>query len=228
MSSGYILNWKGVIILLIIMLDLLTPAFSAQEGSNDLWFLISSYEDIGITVQELSQFLVAHGYNARAETSFVSVTLPSGGKVYLTPNGGAPGLADMWMSPPSGPTQPTRVSASYAVKKNATYHKTSDPDFIKSISRSVQFPVTPLGMCYEGSNEMGKIYKDLGYNVTYMYRQDNPGHEWVLVENDSSNMWLAVDSYFGIIKNSNDYYTASYSFPNPSYLALVNPQWRTG
>ena len=99
MSPSSILNKKRIIILLI-MLSLLTPAFQAQEGSNELWFLISSYEDIGITVQELSQFLVAHGYNARPETSYVTVTLPGGGKVYLTPNGGAPGLADMWMTPP--------------------------------------------------------------------------------------------------------------------------------
>lgn len=102
MSSGYILNWKTFIILLTLtcLLNLLTPAIHAQGGSNELWFLISSYEDIGITVQDLSQFLVAHGYNARPEMSYVTVTLTSGGKVYLTPNGGAPGLADMWMNPP--------------------------------------------------------------------------------------------------------------------------------
>lgn len=113
MSPTFILNKKRISIMLICLLSLLTPSLHAQEGSNELWFLISSYEDIGITVQDLSQFLVDHGYNARSEISYVTVALPEGGVVYLTPNGGAPGLADMWMNHLSQ----TLVSASCPVKK---------------------------------------------------------------------------------------------------------------
>jgi len=225
MSSGYLLTRKGFIILSIIVLELFIPSFHAERDTNDLWFFISSYEDIGITVNDLAKFLVAHGYNAKPEGSYVTVTISRGEKNYLTPNGGASGLADMWQNLPSVPTQPTIISIVYAIKINPTYHRTINSDFIGSMNRSVRFPVAPLGRCYEGSRVLGKIYKNLGYNVTYMYRQDNPGHEWILVEDDSSDRWLAVDSYFGIVIRS-DYYTASYSFPDPSYLDLVNPKWR--
>ncbi|VVB64982.1 Uncharacterised protein [uncultured archaeon] len=225
MNSRCLLTRKGLIILSIIVLDLFIPSFHTEVDTNDLWFLISSYEDIGITVDDLAKFLVAHGYNAKPEGSYVTVTLSGGKKNYLTPNGGASGLADMWQILPSEPTQPTIISKIYAIKKDPTYQRTFNSDFRESLNRSVRFPIAPLGRCYEGSKVLGKIYKNLGYNVTYMYRQNNPGHEWILVEDNSSDTWLAADSYFGTVINS-DYYTASYSFPDPSYLDLVNPKWR--
>lgn len=151
---------------------------------NDLWFLVSSYEDIGITVYDLAKFLIANGFDARPEGSHVMVKLSGGGKVYLTPNGGASGLADLWKNPLDESNEPIRVN--YApVKKNATYHRSYNPDFIKSVSRTVGFPVAPLGECKEGSEQIGRTYNELGYNVTYMYTPNNPGHEWTLIEDDS-------------------------------------------
>jgi len=37
---------------------------SCANEENDLWRLISSYEDFGITPNDLATFLKAHGYNA--------------------------------------------------------------------------------------------------------------------------------------------------------------------
>jgi len=225
MDSRVLLDRKGLVILSILVLQLFIPLIYAEEDANDLWLFISSYEDIGITVDDLAKFLVAHGYNAEPEGSYVTVTLSGGESVYLTPNGGSPGLADMWKDRPSQSTQPTLISSVRTVKKDPTYHRTLNSDFVSSINKTVRFPVAPLGMCFEGSKTLGKVYKNLGYNVTYMYHQNNPGHEWVLLEDDSSNKWIAVDSYFGT-EISGYYYTATYSFPDPSYLDYVNPKWR--
>ena len=54
---------------------------------NDLWLLISSYEDIGITVQDLAFFLATHGFDATPERSYVTVRFSEGSEAYLTPNG---------------------------------------------------------------------------------------------------------------------------------------------
>jgi len=51
---------KLLLALLVVSIILPAPAVDAEE--NDLWLLISSYEDIGITVQDLSFFLATHGY----------------------------------------------------------------------------------------------------------------------------------------------------------------------
>jgi hypothetical protein len=210
--------------LFLLMVALLLHSSHAEE-ENDLWLLISSYEDIGISLNDLATFLIAHGYNATPARSYVTVSLSGGNTVYLTPNGASPRLADLWMTPPEKPIGPIRVSYDEAIKKNATYVMSSNPEFVKTISRSVLFPLVPLGMCYEGSKQLGIIYTGLGYNVTYMFHPDEPGHMWTLVEDDGTETWLAVDSYYGVVTSS-DYYATSYSFPRFELLDLVNPQWR--
>jgi len=200
---------------------------SCANEENDLWLLISSYEDFGITPNDLATFLTAHGYNARLIKSYVTVKFSGGKEVYLTPNGASPRLADLWMTAPEKSIGPVRVSFDEAIKKDVTYAMSSNPVFVKSISRSVLFPLSPLGMCYEGSKQMGIIYTGLGHNIMYMFNPNNTGHEWVLVEDGSTNTWLAVDSYYGVM-TTGDYYTAPYSFQQFDLLDLVNPQWRIG
>jgi len=200
---------------------------SCANEENDLWLLISSYEDFGITPNDLATFLIAHGYNARLIKSYVTVKFSGGKEVYLTPNGASPRLADLWMTAPEKSIGPVRVSFDESIKKDVTYAMSSNPVFVKSISRSVLFPLSPLGMCYEGSKQMGIIYTGLGHNIMYMFNPNNTGHEWVLVEDGSTNTWLAVDSYYGVM-TTGDYYTAPYSFQQFDLLDLVNPQWRIG
>jgi len=214
----------GRLSVLVLILSLLQESSYANE-ENDLWLLISSFEDIGISANDLAAFLIAHGYNAKPTKTYVIVTFSGGKKAYLNPNGGYPGLADLWMIPPEKSSGPFKLVYDGAIKKNATYAMSSNLEFVKSISRSVLFPLVPLGMRYDGSKQLGIIYTGLGYNATYMFLPNNPGHEWVLVEDGSTNTWLAVDSYYGVMTSS-DYYTAPYSFPRFELLDLVNPQWR--
>ncbi len=210
----------------MLILALLQTSSHADE-ENDLWLLISSYEDIGISVSDLATFLTAHGYIAKPSRSYVTVNFHSGKEVCLTPNGGSPGLADFWMTPPEKPIGPVRIGPpDEAIKKNATYKMSSNPEFMKTISRTVLFPLVPLGMCYDGSKQLGTIYTGLGNNVTYMFNPTpDQGHEWILVDDGNTNTWLAVDSYYGVMTSS-DYYTASYSFPRFELIDMVNPHWR--
>ena len=220
-----------VLILALLSLILFSSICQASE-ENDLWLLLSSYEDIGITVKDLAFFMASHGYDATPELSYVTVKLPDGKEVYLTPNGGAPRLADLWMTPPNTQTGPVKVLSSDAIKINETYTKTNNEGFIETVGKYLIFPVTPLGMCYDGSQKLDDTYKSFGLHVIYLYIPSgfgNQGHLWVAVEDkDHPNTWLAVDSYFGVIKNDKDYYTAPYSFADFKYLDSINPKWRVG
>ena len=83
------------------MLLILYPSSCRASEENDLWLLLSSYEDIGITTKDLAFFLVTHGYNAEpaSNQSYVTVKLKEGKEVYITPNGASPRLGDLWMTP---------------------------------------------------------------------------------------------------------------------------------
>jgi hypothetical protein len=215
----------------ILALMIFVPECSGTE-ENDLWLLLSSYEDIGITVKDLAFFLSTHAYNAEPHDTYVTVKFSSGKEVYLTPNGAEPRLADLWMTPPTKPTGPVKVIPTGAIKINATYAKDSNPDFLKSISRIVMFPVAPLGMCFEGSQQLTKTYVSFGYNTTYMFDPSaggySQGHLWILVEDkDHRDNWLAADSYYGIMTDDG-YYKAPYSFADIKYLDSLNPSWRVG
>ena len=221
---------RGYPILISLLLILFVSACQASE-ENDLWLLLSSYEDIGITIKDLAFFLATHGYDAQPspDQSYVVVKLKAGKEVYLTPNSASPRLADMWMTPPTAKTGPTQIIASDAVRINATYNMTEDAEFIKKISRYTMFPVTPLGMCYDGSQKLYSTYSDFGHKVIFLYNPsgfDSQGHIWVAVEDkDHPNTWLAVDSYYGVMKDP-EYYTAPYSFDKFQYLDAINPQWK--
>lgn len=219
---------REFIILISVILIFVLSACQASE-ENDLWLLLSSYEDIGITTNDLAFFLVIHGYNAepKSNQSYVVVTLKAGKELYLTPNGASERLADMWMNPPQGQSGPVQVIPVDAIKINASYNRSQDSEFIKTISRYVMFPVTPLGMCYDGSQKLENTYRGFGYNVTYLYDPagfDSQGHIWVAVEDgDDLGNWLAVDSYYGVMDDA-EYYFAPYSFDEFEYLDAINPR----
>jgi len=213
---------------LLFSLALILGTSNCAE-ENDLWLLISSYEDIGITVQDLAFFLATHGFDATPERSYVTVRFSDGSKAYLTPNGGEPRLANLWATPPS-PSGPVMVILPEAIQKNVTYNKTDNSLFIRDVTRQVVFPVTPLGMCYDGSKKLADTYISFEYRVKYMYdpsEWDWQGHLWILVEDPGQpDRWLAVDSYYGVLRNDDQYYSAPYSFAEFEYLDSINPRWR--
>jgi len=215
-----------ILILIFYLSPLICTSYGAEE--NDLWLLVSSYEDVGITVQDLAFFLATHGYDARPEKSYVTVILSSG-EVYLTPNGASPRLADLWAIPPT-PTGLIMLIPEESIQKDVKYEESKNKKFFKTLSRYVLFPVTPLGMCYDGSQHLGETYSSFGYNVKYMYdpsQFDWQGHLWVLVEDDEQpDYWLAVDNYYGIMTQNEYYYVAPYSFEEFEYLDSINPKWR--
>ena len=100
----------------VVAVALLVSCCSGAE-ENDLWLLISSYEDIGITVKDLAFFLETHSYNAEPHDTYVTVKFSGGKEVYLTPNGASPGLADLWMTPPTKISGPVRVIPTEAIRK---------------------------------------------------------------------------------------------------------------
>jgi len=58
---------------------------------------------------------------------------------------------------------------------------------------------------------------------------DSQGHMWVAIaDNKQKDSWLAVDSYYGVIKDDDYYYKADYSLSEFNYLDTVNPQWSVG
>jgi hypothetical protein len=213
----------------LIVVSIILPATSVCAEENDLWLLISSYEDIGITVQDLAFFLATHGFDATPERSYVTVRFSDGSEAYLTPNGGEARLANLWSEPPT-PTGPVMVILPDAILKNVTYNRTENIHFIRDVTRLVVFPVTPLGMCYDGSKKLADTYGSFGYGVRYMYdpsEWDWQGHLWILVEDSERlDLWLAVDSYYGVIRDDGQYYSAPYSFVDFEYLDSINPRWR--
>ena len=216
---------------IILMLLFLYPSSCRASEENDLWLLLSSYEDIGITTKDLAFFLVTHGYNAEpaSNQSYVTVKMKGGNEVYITPNGASPRLGDLWMNPPTTKTGPVKVISNDAITINITYARTSDTEFIKTISRYTIFPVTPLGMCYDGSQKLENTYKSLGDKVIFLYDPSgfaSQGHIWVAVEDKAHpDTWLAVDSYYGAMTDP-EYYMAPYSFTDFKYLDSINPKWR--
>lgn len=219
--------WSILLISLLFLACSATPSSASEE--NDLWLLISSYEDVGITVQDLAFFLATKGYDAVPEDDYVTVTFSDGTKVYLTPNGAATRLADFWQNPPQSTGGPIQLIPTDAIRTNVTYNKTKDSEFLRTISQYVLFPVTPLGLCYDGSQQLDETYRSFDYNVAFMYdpaQFDSQGHLWVVVEDpNAKDTWIAVDSYYGIM-DGEEYYTAPYSFTDFKYLDSINPKWR--
>ncbi|MGC9515685.1 hypothetical protein [Methanocrinis sp.] len=182
-----------------------------------------------MTIDELAFFLATHSYRSEPKPDHVLVDLPGGIEAYLTPNGASPGLADFWKSPPKS-TGPVRTLAEDAIQRNASYDEAPPTGELAEFTRSrLLFPVTPLGMCYDGSRKLDDSYSAYGYRVMYMYdpsEWDWQGHLWVVVEApEYPDAWIAVDSYYGIMR-IDDYYSAPYSFDDMKYLDYINPRWR--
>ncbi len=228
-SEGKVIGLSRRKSVLLIYILIYIISYGAHGGDeNDLWLMLSSYEDIGVTIKDLAFFLVTHGFDASPMETHVVVRL-SGGEVYLTPNGASPRLADLWMEPPTIEGGPMMVIPETAVKKNATFNRSVDLRFITTVSRYVIFPVTPLGMCYDGSQQLRQIFDSFGYDVVYMYDPSTwqgQGHLWVLVlDPQDPGAGLAVDSYYGPMTDE-EYYIAPYSFADFSYLDAINPRWK--
>jgi hypothetical protein len=227
-TRGIMSRPKSSVIILIFLLVGFVP-ISSSSDLNELWLLISSYEEARLTVDELAFFLATHDYDAEPQDAYVQVNLPGEAKAYLTPIGASPGLADLWKTPPK-PTGPVRTLAEDAIFKNASYNEApGDCEVAEFTVEQLIFPVTPLGMCYDGSQKLKDIYSGYSYNVMYMYdpsEWDWQGHLWVVVETpEEPDAWLAVDSYYGIMR-TDDYYSAPYSFDDMLYLDYINPKWR--
>jgi hypothetical protein len=74
------LTRASVFVLIFLFLSFST-CHSTQE--NDLWLLLSTYEDIGITVKDLAFFLATHGFDAEPKESYVVVKFAGGKEAYL-------------------------------------------------------------------------------------------------------------------------------------------------
>jgi len=89
--------WKeiGTISLIVLITALALPTVSASGNPlSELKSSISSFDDPRMSTEDLAFYLASHGFDAKPEGSFVEVDL--GGKICkLTPNGSAPGLADI-------------------------------------------------------------------------------------------------------------------------------------
>jgi hypothetical protein len=88
--------WKEICVTVLILggVMLAMPASASSSSLSDLKTQISSFDDSRINAQDLAFYLASHDFNAKPEGSFVEVDL--GGKICkLTPNGSAPGLADI-------------------------------------------------------------------------------------------------------------------------------------
>ena len=230
----------GLSMIVIIILSTLAHFcdVSTCSDENDLCLLIYSYEDNNISVDSLAVFMTAHGFNAEPAGNYAIVKLSGGKDVYLVPNGAESGLADLWMSPPSklgktsayGNSEPRLTIKSDVIMKNVNYIKSNNEKFIEIIKKSVKFPVTPLGLCYDGTQQIGKTYKGLGYNVHYLYYAASgtfQGHIWIVIEDPANkNTWLAVDSYYGPMTDDDRYYHAEYTFTDIRYLDLVKPCYK--
>jgi hypothetical protein len=224
---------------MVVLANLAICNTSNGNEEVDLNLLISSYQATGITVSDLATFLTEHGYHVQSSNYYVIAKLSGGKDIYLVPDGTGPGLATLWIVPPSSHTEqssarhsePVLTIKEDAIKKNETYTKTSNRKFIETIGESAKFPAAPLGMCEDGAKILAKTYRDLGYDVCYMVDPgsgNRPGHMWIVVgDPDNKKTWLAVDSYFGpMTKEDKYYYNAPYSFQDIKYLKLIEPVFR--
>jgi hypothetical protein len=69
------------------------PAFGAVAENNDLTEVISQYQDIHMTVEDLAFFLATHNYNATPKDGYVQVTID--GTIYKAVPNNATGLAEL-------------------------------------------------------------------------------------------------------------------------------------
>ena len=88
--------WKEICVAVLILaaMMLAMPASASSSSLSDLKTQISSLDDSRMNAQDLAFYLASHGFDAKPKGEYVEVDL--GGKICkLTPNGSAPGLADI-------------------------------------------------------------------------------------------------------------------------------------
>ncbi len=216
----------------LALLSLSGMGLAGEE--NDLWLLLSSFEDQEISISALLDLLSSEGYRACMDEGCVMVEL-SCKEVFLIPNGAERGLADLCLSRPShlpshsadcGKSLIRRISPG-EVRRDERLSQSNDMLFIKEIS-ALDFPSFPEGGCLEGSRRIGRILSERGYRVRYMFSpgcDGSQGHIWVAAEDhDQPGTWIAVDSLAGITTDDS-YYRSSYGFDDIEHLDDVNPTW---
>ena len=88
--------WKEICVTALILagMMLVMPTSASSSSLSDLKTQVSSFDDSHMNVQDLAFFLASRGFDAQPKGGYVEVDL--GGQIYkLTPNGSAPGLADI-------------------------------------------------------------------------------------------------------------------------------------
>jgi hypothetical protein len=88
--------WKEICVTVLILAGMMLamPASASSSNLSDLKTQISSFDDSRMNAQDLAFYLASHGFDAKPTGGYVEVDL--GGKICkLTPNGSAPGLADV-------------------------------------------------------------------------------------------------------------------------------------
>jgi hypothetical protein len=88
--------WKDICVAVLILAGMMLamPASASISSLSDLKTQISSFEDFRMNVQDLAYYLASHGFDAQPKGGYVEVNL-DGQICKLTPNGSAPGLADV-------------------------------------------------------------------------------------------------------------------------------------
>ena len=88
--------WKEICVMGLILAAMMLSMPASASGSSlfDLRSQISSFDDPRMGTNDLAFYLNSHGFDATPKGSFVEVHL-SGHTYKLTPNGSAPGLANI-------------------------------------------------------------------------------------------------------------------------------------
>jgi hypothetical protein len=93
---------------------------------------------------------------------------------------------------------------------------------------SLSFPVAPLGMCYDGSRDVGAALTAAGKKVKYAYSPDmeqGRGHMWVLVQDSKGGGWQAVDAYYGPVSGK-EFYSPKYAFDDYQKVDALMPSYK--
>ena len=91
---------------------------------------------------------------------------------------------------------------------------------------SMTFPITPAGMCLDGTERLFSDYRAAGLSPVLLYDlpdAESQGHVWLAVPDGDS--WLAVDSFWGPM-TSESYYHADMSFTDIESMRNAFPRER--
>ena len=86
--------WKEICVMGLILTAMVVVMPAGASSLSDLKSQVSSFDDPRMGTNDLAFYLNSHGFDATPKGSFVEVHL-SGHAYKLTPNGSAPGLANI-------------------------------------------------------------------------------------------------------------------------------------